>query len=80
MRKDTKRREKKRNDTKRHEKARKDAQRHGKTRKDTPKDIKQCEKTRISLDLGCLFVSFRVWGSILVLILVVEKGFSSNWF
>ena len=47
-----------RKDTKRRKKTRKDTKRRKKTRKDTQRDIIQCEKTRISLDLGRLLADF----------------------
>ena len=52
-----------RKDTKRREKTRKDMKRREKTRKDTPRDIIQCEKTRLSLDLGRSLAEFYGSGS-----------------
>ena len=69
--------EKTRKDAKRHEKTRIDPKRCEKTRCDTTRDIIQCEKTRISLDLGIPLAEFYGSGSdevqSSVLILVFKK-------
>ena len=71
-----------RKDTKRREKTQKDGQRREKKQKDTQRDIIQCEKTRISLDLGvfsCLFVC-EVQYSLLILVVNTYRFQSHFWF
>ena len=62
-----------RKSTKRREKTRKDTKRREKTRKDTPRDIIQCEKTSINLDLGVFSCFFACEVQYSVMILVVKK-------